>query len=164
MIYKWKDGAKMKGDPRKIGEEISSIGEQVSPRKIVQKAKDPKSALHSCFEWDNSKAAEKFRLDQARHIMCCLVTITESENEKEEPIIIRAYENVNIGNRENPNRVYVPTRTALSDPELRKQVFGRLRSEICEAEDTARKYERVYPSIGNVRAKLTEAKEALVEF
>jgi hypothetical protein len=40
----------------------------VTPKEILEKAKDPKSPLHKYFEWDNSKAGEQYRIYQARHL------------------------------------------------------------------------------------------------
>ena len=40
------------------------------PESLVRWAKDnPKSALYGCFEWNNSKAGDKYRLMQARNII-----------------------------------------------------------------------------------------------
>jgi hypothetical protein len=39
------------------------------PADVVEKARDPDSPLHSHFEWDNTAAAEKYRLVQARTLI-----------------------------------------------------------------------------------------------
>lgn len=39
------------------------------PADVVDAARRPDSPLHSHFEWDDSAAAEKFRLDQARALI-----------------------------------------------------------------------------------------------
>lgn len=36
---------------------------------VVRAARNPESPLHSCFEWDDSKAAEQWRLEQARSLI-----------------------------------------------------------------------------------------------
>lgn len=60
-------------DAQKVAEEIESIGSDVKPAQIVEKARDSSTELHKCFTWDNDEAAEKWRLHQARHITGCLV-------------------------------------------------------------------------------------------
>lgn len=60
-------------DAQKVAEEIESIGSDVKPMQIVEKARDSSTELHKCFTWDNDEAAEKWRLHQARHITGCLV-------------------------------------------------------------------------------------------
>lgn len=58
------------------------------PEKVVAAARQPTSPLHSYFEWDESKAAEQFRLIQARNLIRAVVTIQPSA---EGPITTRAY-------------------------------------------------------------------------
>ena len=41
--------------------------------------------MHKCFEWDDSIAAEKYRLSQARKVVCNLV-IRETIKEEKPPI------------------------------------------------------------------------------
>jgi hypothetical protein len=38
---------------------------KLRPIDVVKAAQDPKSILHDCFEWDDTKAAEQWRLRQA---------------------------------------------------------------------------------------------------
>lgn len=44
-------------------------GGRLSPRAVVDAARDPASVLHSRFEWDDSAAAEGFRLVQAQGLL-----------------------------------------------------------------------------------------------
>ena len=39
----------------------------------MDKARDEHTELHKCFEWDDTKAAEKYRVHQARQIVCHLI-------------------------------------------------------------------------------------------
>lgn len=39
------------------------------PADVVEAARDPRSPLHSHFEWDDSTAAEKYRIEQARTLI-----------------------------------------------------------------------------------------------
>lgn len=74
-------------DPYKVYDELQELGENVRPASIVERAKDTESELHKCFEWDDSKAAEKYRIHQARVLVGSLV-IVENE-QKEEPQQVR---------------------------------------------------------------------------
>lgn len=80
MQYAWKQAPSNfhKADPQKCGEEI---GDCATPESVLEKAKDPDSELHKCFEWDDSVAAEKYRLQQARQVIQFLVV---KGTEKEE--------------------------------------------------------------------------------
>ncbi len=57
------------------------------PKNVVQWAREnPESTLHGELEWDDAKAAEEYRTDQARAII--RVVVVQS---KETPDMIRAY-------------------------------------------------------------------------
>lgn len=55
---------------------IAKHGE-ARPDAVVDLARDPDSPLHPCFEWDDTKAAEAHRLDQARYILRAVVIVRE---------------------------------------------------------------------------------------
>lgn len=42
---------------------------QLTPELVVEEAQRPKSPLHQYFEWDDSAAAVKYRLEQARTLI-----------------------------------------------------------------------------------------------
>lgn len=71
-------------DPQAVADEIISIGDEATPQQIVDKARDESTTLHRCFIWDDYKAAELYRLAQARTIVCNLV-IKRPESEEEQP-------------------------------------------------------------------------------
>ena len=66
--FAWRDAPSCfhKADAQKCGEEM---GNSPTPESLLEKAKDPTSELHKCFEWDDTKAAEKYRLVQARQMI-----------------------------------------------------------------------------------------------
>lgn len=66
--FAWRDAPSCfhKADAQKCGEEM---GDSPTPESVLEKAKDPTSELHKCFEWDDTKAAEKYRLTQARQMI-----------------------------------------------------------------------------------------------
>ncbi len=72
---------------QKIGEYLERLTKEkgiVSPRELLELARPEDSILHDLFEWDDSVAAEKYRLVQARHIMNHLTVelITNGESIK----------------------------------------------------------------------------------
>ncbi len=84
---KWKNGYGFyKADAQKVAEEILSLGDDVKPEKIAEYAKDESTELHKCFEWDDSIAADKYRVMQARNIVTMLV-IKEEQTPTERPEI-----------------------------------------------------------------------------
>jgi len=49
---------------------------------VVAYARDPETALHKCFEWDDGVAADGFRRAQARALIRVVVSVTPANGEK----------------------------------------------------------------------------------
>jgi len=64
-------------------EKLRKKHRSVRPEDVVKFAKNPKTALHERFEWDDSAAAGEYRLIQARQVLNVAVTIVEG---CEEPV------------------------------------------------------------------------------
>ena len=90
MVYQWKtDGLYNNISAQDAGEEIEScINENgnITPDSVVEKARKSSSILHSVFEWNNTHAAELYRIDQARTLIRNIVTFTVFKEEKNDPI------------------------------------------------------------------------------
>ena len=90
-----RNGYRVKGNAHDIAVELDSLAvrkgkakvKELRPKDVVAAAEDPDSAMHDHFEWDDSEAAEKYRLDQARYIMRS-ITITYSAPEYYPPEVI----------------------------------------------------------------------------
>ena len=55
---------------------------RVTPQIVLEAAKNPKHVLHREFEWDNGKAAHRYRLDQARTIIASIRIVVETNNKQ----------------------------------------------------------------------------------
>ena len=77
MVYQFKDGAHLKGDAQAVGERLAALEARgrLTPESVLRDAKCPDSVLHPQFEWDDSKAANEYRLWQARQIIRVSVTV-----------------------------------------------------------------------------------------
>lgn len=135
MIYQFKQGAHIKGDAQAIGEKLAALEAKgrLTPDAVLKDAKNPKSVLHAQFEWNDAKAAERWRLEQAGHLIRSVTVVVEQRDEAE-PQVIRAF--VPISGSED-TRSYVPMMKALGDAEMRKQVLAQAHSELGAV---ARKY------------------------
>ena len=89
-IIKWSLKDIFRADAAKCYEEICEIGEEVRPEQVLDKARDESSELHKCFDWDDSSAAEKYRLSQARSVINHLIVVTQETDEPDkEPVQFR---------------------------------------------------------------------------
>ena len=87
----WKVKGLFHADPHKVAEEIRSIGDDATPAQIVELAKGKSTELHRCFEWNNTVAAEKYRLHQARQICANLIIKRPEEDAGENDVPIRVF-------------------------------------------------------------------------
>lgn len=82
-----------RANPQQIGEALEAIrvenGGQLHPQAVVQGARSPKSLLHRHFEWDDAKAAEAHRLDQARALIRSIRIIDDDDRSKPAFLSIR---------------------------------------------------------------------------
>ena len=132
-VYRWKESARFSADAQRIGDELESI-EKRDPEHIVEFAEDDSTELHKCFTWNDAKAAHLYRLREARKIVQSVIIVDESE--EREPIEYRAFESVVIDDR----RQYIPTKTALSNEDTRKQIFADIGASIKEARNKVKTY------------------------
>jgi hypothetical protein len=123
MVYKWKDASRMGAVSAQVaGDELEKIrtfhNGRLNPAKVVDVARPKDAPLHPCFEWSDRKAAEMFRIEQAKHIIRSIdVVINEPEEATRET---RAFVSV----VRDDDRSYTSIGHAMSDEELRAQVLA----------------------------------------
>jgi hypothetical protein len=108
-------------------------GGELTPEAVVEHAQARTSPLHRLFEWDDTEAARRFRLDQARLLLRSYTIVYETR--RETVIEVRGFQQVTNPQHE---RVYVPTLEALRVPEYRDQILDAARREL---ETWTRKYQ-----------------------
>lgn len=164
MIYQWKPGTRIKADPEAVAKELEALGENITPPMVVSAAKQKRSVLHGCFTWDDSVAAHKHRLSEARMILRSIIVSNEPEETEQPKQMVRAYENVAVGEE----RAYVPIDTILQDETMRDELFGEVHSGIEELTDKLDGYMRragvsfaQKRKAGQVKQRLKSAKDLL---
>lgn len=94
-------------------QEIEAKDGVITVQAVVEEARNSSSPIHDCFEWDNDRAAEKYREVQARKLIAYYY---EPEKAEYEPA---RYYNVTVGGR----RGYVSENRIKEAPNLYKQVL-----------------------------------------
>ena len=110
-----------KGDAQKCYDECQTLKE-VTPENVLAKAKNKKTELHKCFEWDDSVASEKYRLIQAREIIRHFVIMPPEK--KEDAPKVRSYQ---VTTKRN---VYEPTRIIMQKPDEYMALLKRAKAEL----------------------------------
>ena len=126
-IIKWSLKGIYKADPTKCYEEIQGIGEEVTPRQVLDRARNKRTELHKCFDWDDSVAAEKYRLEQARDVLRKLIVVKrEVDNDEREPIQFR----VMMKNENTQNSTYKQTIFMVKDENEYQKLLEQARREL----------------------------------
>lgn len=122
---KWMIDGIFKADPQKVYSEISTIP-NITPAEVLNFAKNDKSELHKCFEWNDGIAAEKYRIMQAGNVIRMLYIIPKNEGQHPVRVLSRT-----------SDTVYQPTRTFLTN---RSEYDGLLKRALSELESFRKKY------------------------
>lgn len=126
-------------------EEITeNNGGELTPHLVVKEAKDKNSPLHEVFEWDNSIAGERFRVQQARELISCVIVEVKFDHTSRDQKAFFSVKNTNE-NRES-SRVYVTLNRVLTEPDLRKNVIA---DALREVEGWRIRYNQ-YVELGNI--------------
>lgn len=108
----------------------------LTPARVLNESREEGSLLHDEFEWDNEKAAEKYRLKQARFLIDNIRVVTVSDDQSErEKLKDRAFV-VTPGWKGS----YVSLNKALNSAELREHLLKTARQDM---EVFAAKYRRL---------------------
>ena len=97
IIATWRTPGIFKADAQRVCDELREIGDEITPEDIVQAAEDESTELHKCFEWDDTKAANKYRLYQARILTSQLVFVRETVDDKPLPAPTRVFNKTDEG-------------------------------------------------------------------
>lgn len=122
MVFQWKIPLKV---PVEVAAaELDRIFDQygeISPETVVDESRSEDAVLHPLFEWDDAKAAEKYRITQARFIIRNIEHESATENG---PVVVRSYSQAEHN--------YAPTKTILADIDLRNLLLERALKEFEE--------------------------------
>ena len=103
-------------------------GDFLSPETVVEKAKPKASPIHDFFEWDNSVAAEKYRVWQARYLLGRIEVIVQSDGEDDQ---VRAFHNISVQtDGDEHERGYVTLRDVQANADYLEIVLENALDEI----------------------------------
>jgi hypothetical protein len=114
---------------RKIEQESGLL----TPKGVVNEARDENNPLHKLFDWDNNRAGEKYRLWQARYLISKVKVTIDGRK-------IDAFHNVTIKIGDTKTQGYVNAETVLSQSSLYSQV---IKTALKEIEYWQKKYKNI---------------------
>lgn len=135
-------------------ERKAGLGENlVPPERIIELAQPDDSPLHDQFTWDDSHAAHRWRIVEARTLVSHLVYAKEVDGEE---VMVRAFHNVTIRNGHR-QRGYVSDRVVWKRPDLAEQVVTKAIRELEGWRDRYRAYSELAGVVAKVEEVLDEA-------
>lgn len=124
-------------------EQITKRDGQVTPSALLDASRDDSAPLHGCFEWDDSIAAERYRLHQARQMIANVRIVQSTDTAERDRAFVSAPK----------KNVYVTLESALGDEEMRKHLLK-------QAKEDARVFLAKYRRL----TELSEVNDALTKF
>jgi hypothetical protein len=134
---------------------------ELTPKQVVNSAKNPKSPLHDWFEWDNDKASELYRLTQARTLINQIdIEIKyDGNNKKRQRAFVNVMKMGDNGAFDKSDKVYVSLETALTNDDYRRQTLTKALAEIAYWKEKYESYEElsdIFKAIRRTRHMLGE--------
>ena len=116
---------------------------------VVEEAADPEHPLHDRFEWDDTVAGHRWRLEQAGALLR-VVKMPGTENKSD----LRAF--VAVKAQDSHRAEYVPTVEAMADEFTRRLVLRDMEREVITLK---RRYEHMREFAEVVRRHLLDSEE-----
>src|SRR5215472_6010141 len=141
---------------------IETAEGRLVPSTVVDAARAPDSPLHPLFEWDDSAAAEKYRLDQARTIIR-RVTVTVTTQEETVTVPVYVHDPGLPPRVEGYKRIQIIAQSEAETLALLRQEIGRAQGIVNRSRDLAvilkwqRRLANIARELAALRAEIDEA-------
>ena len=152
MVYEWKYNMSIKAQV--VGEHFEQLEKQqghITPKIVLESARSEKSVIHSCFEWNDGVAAEKYRETQAGSLIRNLtVKMVETGEKQTEPV--RAYVSI----KQSDSSEFISLRNVLKDDELTQKMLEQAKNELnafAKKYSTLQELSKVFEAIAEVNGK-----------
>ena len=129
---------------RVVIDKISKRDGVVTPASLLESASSRRSPIHGCFEWDDTVAAGRFRVEQARRMLKDLIIVSSNGEARE----YRAYVHVSTKSVKGFQAIV----QALGDPESREYILARAMEDLAAFERKYRSLKELAGLLHSMRA------------
>lgn len=140
IVYEFKSGFQVRGtDAQTAGEVMAALSASqggLTPARLVDRSRDLHAPLHGYFEWDEGKAAERYREEQARYLMRSVTVVRIEGDDHERAVTARGPIRAFVPASEKAN-VYEPIQVVVRTQDKRE---GLLRQAKADMAAFVRKY------------------------
>jgi hypothetical protein len=129
MVYRPAPGSSLSKEKAQIvGEALEKMG-SFTPSDVVEAARPATSVLHEHFTWDDLKAAEKYRLVEARHLVNTITVVVKIGDHDVET---RGFHSITMQGSEDGavEQRYTAIKIVSAQSEMREQVIERAKREL----------------------------------
>lgn len=141
-----------------LGRVMEKLGEHVSPSQLVDAARPASSPIHRLFEWENGKAAEAYRIWQARNHISHLEIVIVSRADKTRS---RAFHSVVVTTEDTARRGYSPSPTIRKSADLSAQVIARALRELESWKAKYSQYQGIFGGVFDAIQKVKRTQRAV---
>jgi hypothetical protein len=149
MVYCWKLDGIYKADASKCKAEIDSLSD-ASNENIVKLARNRRTELHKCFEWNVEKAAMRDWLTTAGEIRRSIIIVSVEDVD----IFVRAYERDDSGRYRNVSE-------ALNDESFKQTIVEGVKRDIEILENKAMSCQRFFDNPKEFMKAMETAKRSI---
>ena len=154
--FSWKAGTQFPVNPKVAADTIRNLQrtlgkDTITAKELLDESRDPNAPLHCCFEWDDSIAGEKYRLEQARKLIASVEVRYVDDYQKQTPPV-RCFVNTQpVAPKKEGHFAYIET--ALQNADYRKQMLSNALIEL-------RRFQKKYSDL----KELSGVNKAIDEF
>lgn len=118
-------GRVKRAGPQRIGEALEAIrlehAGELHPQAVVDGARPPESPLHRYFEWNDQRAAEAFRVDQARALIRS-IRVIDDDDDRSRPAFLSIRSDAGIA--------YRSIQDVLTNADLRERLLAQAKRDL----------------------------------
>ena len=164
-VYQWKQNARVSVDAAIAAQEMDRVRSKgpLTPVALLKAAKAKRNPLHKCFEWDDTVAGEKYRVQQAGYLIRSLtVTFTTEPKGNEEPkaITVRPYVSLGRGAGNDETSTYLPIEEVANDEDKHNQLVRKVWNQLLVLQqryETLHEFKAVWGALDQIKQDVLDS-------
>lgn len=106
-------------------QQLYDANQRLTPALVLAEAEDPNSPLHALFEWNDSVAADRWRLQQARELIRSVKVVYREADDTNPAKSVRAWHAI----RDESGHHFEPAEQVALDPFQRRLLLADMERE-----------------------------------
>lgn len=132
MMYRFRDGFSIPGvSAETANDELNRIYKdraELTGTVLVEESRPKTAPLHNAFEWSDKKAAEQYRLQQARTLIRAVHVISDDDEKRSDPVFVHVR-----SSEQEREGAYHPVDVVVGRVDLFEQALDELERRVSSA-------------------------------